>query len=848
MMLSLTNVSVNYGRLKADTRTHFFDAKSAPIFTWGVISNRKNAFQSACRIKLSCDGFFWDSGIVKTKEQKLVYFGGPIPQGKPVSLSLTIFDDIGNESKEYTDFVYNASTDWQGKWICSNNDSYTRAVYLRREFTIDKPIKSAVYYAFTAGYQKLFINGQELDSAALDPAFTDFSKTAMYVMYPEFEKHLTTGKNCLGAIIGEGWRRNAFCMDKVHRRIPYSGRPTFTAQLKIEYEDGSTDWIVSDESWQCGSGMIVRNDIFDGVTYDANRESPNWNKAGSIGFEKAEICPPVCENMRPMTLEPIIEHRILAPTSKWNISENSTVYDFGQNIAGVIRVRLPKMRNRLQLTVLYAEEINEDGTLFTAPLRTAKCVDRYIASGDERDIEVFQPIFTYHGFRYAMIDTDIDVLGVEAVELHTDLENNSFFRCGDPMVNAIHELVVNTERANQHGILTDCPQRDERMGWLNDATVRFEETPYNFDIGRMFPKIIRDIIESQHKSGGISDTAPYVTGHWPGDPVNMSFLVAAKEAYEHTGNIEIIKEAYDKMRAWGNYLIQNSCDNILEIGTYGDWASPTYVCELNSIGDGAVSSVTPVPFMSTGYMYFAAKTLSGFASLIGDESEKAAWAKAAENIKNAMLQKWYDEKTGRISTGSQACQAFALWLGIIPEKDRKKAARIIHDELTQNGFMLTTGNLCTKYIFEVLSEYGYLEDAWTLITRQEYPSLGFMLQNEATTVWERFELKKAPGMNSHNHPMYGALGSWFYEYIAGIQPLDKAFDEILIKPFFPKKLLYAQAGVDTVKGDVSVRWFKRYGKTTLQVNIPFGSRAKVILGKNEYSIGSGFYTFEEELK
>ena len=208
-----------------------------------------------------------------------------------------------------------------------------------------------------------------------------------------------------------------------------------------------------------------------------------------------------------------------------------------------------------------------------------------------------------------------------------------------------------------------------------------------------------------------------------------------------------------------------------------------------------------------------------------------------------MLGRWYDAENAVMATGSQACQAFALWLGIIPEADAPRAARRIHDELAANGYRLTTGNLCSRYIRDVLSDNGYLEDAWRLITREEYPSIGYMIQQEATTVWERFELKKNPGMNSHNHPMYAAVDYWFYAYLCGIRPLAPGYERILIKPFIPEKLMSAQAVVDTVRGEVAVRWMKRYGALHLHVTVPFGARAVVELAGETHEVGSGFYTF-----
>ena len=266
------------------------------------------------------------------------------------------------------------------------------------------------------------------------------------------------------------------------------------------------------------------------------------------------------------------------------------------------------------------------------------------------------------------------------------------------------------------------------------------------------------------------------------------------------------------------------------------------------MGDGAKSAVTPEVFMSTGYSYHNCRMLSTFAAALGRDADAKHWAEMAGRVRAALMDKWYDPAEAKLCTGSQACQVFGLWLGIIPEADAPRAARRVHDELAASDYRFTTGNLCTRYLMDVLSRYGYLEDAWTLLTKQTYPSFGFMLQQEATTVWERFELKKNPGMNSHNHPMYGAVDYWFYAYLCGIRPTKPGYEEFEVAPVFPEKLMSAQAVVDTVRGEIAVRWMKHYGKLHLHVTVPFGATAKVSFAGETHTVGSGFHVFSAPLE
>ena len=849
-MFQLTTLAVDGSRVTDDPRSRLFSGNDFEL-TWGAVSDRPGARQAAYRLIWCANGaldepYTGDSGWVETTEQRARVRYSDMWRGQAVSVSLVIRDNTGEVSPAYAATLYNADTLFYSPWICPKEDVPKRAVYLRTEFTVDKPLKSAVLYACGIGYQQLYLNGTALDDAVLEPAHTDYSKTCQYVTYPLFHEKLQVGTHCLGVMLGDGWRRNSMTeasrYPEREEGILFAGRPMFTMQMDLVYEDGTTAHLpaISDR-WQAGTGMLWENDLFDGETWDANRAQPGWSLVGFTGFETAVERPGPGGARKPMLIPPIRPMEEHKPIALWR-HQGKTILDFGHNLAGVVRLTLPRaMQAGRTIRIRHAEELTEDGSLFTEPLRGAKATDTYIAAGDDRDLQVFQPMFTYHGFRYASVEgMDVSRDDITAISLRTDLDTNSFFRCGDALVTRIHEACVATERANQHSILTDCPQRDERMGWMNDATVRFEETPYNFDIGTMFPKIVRDIIDTQDKNGAITCTAPYVFGGRPAAPVSSSFLVAAWQHYLFTGSMDLILEGYGHFEKWQECLMRESNDHIVNYFRYGDWASPADCC---IAPEHAHSAITPGEFMATGYSYHNCVLLGRMARAMGEESHVDWWQERADEIRAAMLKKWYNPKTATMATGSQACQAFALWLGIIPQSDAPRAAQNIVDDLNQRGHRITTGNLCTRYIMDVLCEYGFVDDAWKLMTRQTYPSWGYMLQNEATMIWERFELKKNPGMNSHSHPMYGAVDGWLYAYIAGIKPMGPGFARFMVKPYMPTNLLSAQASVDTVMGDAAVRWMKRYDEMHLHVTVPFGSVAEVHFGGKVQEVRAGFHTF-----
>lgn len=848
-MFQPINVTLNYGRLSDETHTHIVDG--GPVaFGWGALADGEGTFQAAKRLTLAAEDFFWDSGWVEGTEPSLRYEGA-LPEAVRIGFNLTLRDSTGRESAPYRSYLYSAGVFWRAGWIGLDDALDESCAYLRRSFTVEKPVKRACLYACGLGYQQLFLDGQELDGACLNPALTDYRAECDYAFLPGLERILAPGEHVLGAVLAAGWRYNPGVSRFLNKTADFSGPKQLTAMLRLTFEDGEERWILTDEGWQAGRGAQVFASVFDGSAWDARKSHSGWNLPGfdGEGFSPARPLPAPGGAMRPMLIPPVKEHALRAPVAAWPAG-GGVVMDFGQNLAGVLRVPLPRgLTPGQRIELIHAEELTGNGLPFRDTLRGAKAEDAYTASGDGQDLLVWQPEFTYHGFRYALIQglgEDFDVQGVRAVELHTALGEIGFFRCGSALVTRIHELCLETERGNMHGILTDCPQRDERMQWMNDATVRFEATPFNFEIGRIFPKIVRDVMQMQRADGAIGCTAPFVYGAVPADPVCSSFLLAGYEAMMHTGNLDILREAYPAFCAWEKFLISRSEGSIVDYSYYGDWAGPAYACVPPAGGGdpGAFSAVTPGVFMSTGYSYLNCVLLSRIADWLGLPEEAQAHRETADRIREAMLKKWYDPRRAAMATGSQGCQAFSLWLGILPESDRQRAAKLMRDDLAGSGYRITTGNLCTRYLMDMLAEYGYIEDAWKLITREEYPSLGYMLQQEATTVWERFELMKDPTMNSHNHPMYAAVDSWMYRYLAGVRPQAPGWARVRVRPFLPAKLLSAQAAVDTPRGLLSVRWFKRYGRTVLQVNVPFGVEAEITLNEETRCVQGGFHVLE----
>ena len=825
--------------LRIDSGRHHEDmvvGNASPVFSWAIAGSRTLS-QAACRLELACgDTCAWDSGWTVSSEPGLAYAGPPLCSGTRYDVFIQLRDAAGHLGRRVGwSFRTGLFETWPAPWIAPQDDCGDAAMV----FAVDLDLAGrrpawGVLYCCGIGYQQIRIN-QALVAPQdrLSPAFSAYHKRCYYTVHGGLDQLLTDGSNRLEITVAQGWRRNMG--PYLHNKsVPFFGSPQLTAILDIGYADGTTRRIQTGPDWQCRRGPVVSSHLFDGETYDARLEGT------SLPAEPCRIvaAPGEAVTMCPQELEPIRVQRKYDPIAVHDVADG-TIFDLGQNIAGVCAIHLPPdLPAGLEIRLTHAEELDETGNLYRAPLRGARAEDCYV-TGPATGLPVtWSPSFTYHGFRYVKVSglpytPERDFL--TGLLLYTAIDSASSFRCGSPIANHLQHMVVMTERDNLHSIATDCPQRDERMGWLNDATVRFEELPYNFDAGRLFPKIVRDIADEQ-EDGAIGCTAPFVYGHRPADPVCSSFLVAAQMSYLHYGNRALLEEAYPALAAWNDCLARQTRDGLVTYSHYGDWAGPQDSCA----GDSPRSAVTPGVYMSTGYQYLNDRLLAEFARVLGQEADARSHEQRAEATRQAMLAAWLRED-GTMATGSQACQAFALRLGMLPEPLRPAAAARMHQAVLDAGGRLTTGNLCTLYLLEMLAEYGYIDTAWDLITRETYPSWGFMMQNEATTVWERFELKKDPGMNSHCHPMYGAVGKWLYSHIAGIVPVGPGFREVHIRPYFPERLSSAQATVATCRGDVSVHWHKSYGQLRLQVTIPNGMDAWIEAGNIRETVRGGTY-------
>lgn len=834
-----------------------------PFFSWTMMQTGPTERQTGYRLLIASAeeilaqdrGNIWDSGRVDAYQHGCFYAGAaPLTSCTAYYWKVQIRTQEGWSAFSQPAFFRTALLDpalWTSCWV--GLPSETRAVGLfRLEQRIDEAVESAVVYLASNGYAQLWINGGRQAEEYLEPANADFRRRVYYRTYDVTDR-LQAGDNVFGVRLGQGW----------------SAHPRFMLQVHLRLKDGRERWIRPGcRDWVCLVSPILSATIYSGEVYNAGYERPGWctpgadfaaryprrrwslfsdylpakeednpaqyREYGAASYDVVELPAPGGE-LTGQTVQPIRETGRIAPVSVERLESGEYIVDFGQNFAGVAEVTLSGRPHAL-VKLQYSEILNEDHTLNMDYLRVSdphyplpmQC-DQWYLRGEGR--EHYRPEFTYHGFRYLSISGDIDPVSredVTGIVLHTDVPQTGRFSCSDTLINQIHRNILWTERSNLHSIPTDCCQRSERQGWLNDLTARAEESVFNFDLNRLYEKFLQDIEDGQDPfSGAIADTAPFRRGNCPADPVCSSYLILCELLYRHYGNIRPIRERYDSMKKWVDYLGRISRDGRLSFSLYGDWASPVAYCQHNHISS-PISDITPGDFVSTGYYYMDLRLMERFARLLAKSEEAEAFAERAGQVRE-VLQQYYDPAAGVYAGGSQGANTLALYLEIVPEQEIPRVVSALEADVEAHDFHVTTGNLMTKYIFEVLTRYGCVDTAYRLITQTTYPSLGYMVEKGATTVWERWEYETGYGMNSHNHPMYGSVGAWFYRYLLGITPLEPGFLRIGICPYPPTQLSYAEGSVDTVAGRVSVAWERQGKDIRYSLTIPDGTEAAVSL-------------------
>lgn len=696
--------------------------------------------------------------------------------------------------------------------------------YLRREFAVQGSVSRARVYATAKGVYELHLNGAKVGEDVLSPGWTDYTKRVQYQTY-DVTTQLRQGMNCLGAILGDGWYAGNLSLIGRHLYGPYP--LGLLAQVHIEYADGTTQIVLTDGDWRGGTGAIVASDMQHGEAYDAQLEPTGWDEVGFDGDRRgwspvAVVAAPggrVVAEVGP----PVKVMRALLPVSLAQPSPGVFIFDMGQNMVGWARLRVEGEAGRL-VRLRFGEMLNDDGTLYTANLRNAQQTDTYRLKGEGE--EVFEPRFTFHGFRYVEVTgyPGVPSFGtIRGMVVHSAAPEVARFECGNPLVNQLVSNIMWGQRGNFVSIPTDCPQRDERMGWTGDAQVFARTACLNMDVAGFYTKWMRDVADAQRPDGQFTDVVPFVPIVGAGNAAwGDAGVIIPWTVYLAYGDTRIIEEHFEGMVRWVEWLQSTTKGLLRPDGGFGDWLS--------------IDADTPKPLVSTAFFAYSTSLVARMAAVIGRTGDAHRFEALFDAIREAFC-KEYVREDGSIRGDTQTGYLLALHMNLLPEELRVAAADHLIERVSSRAWHLSTGFVGVGYLNPVLSEAGYDDVAYRLLTQDTYPSWGYSIMNGATTMWERWNsyTKESGfgdvGMNSFNHYSFGSIGEWLYRFAAGIDmnPGTCGYETIRIQPRLSSDLEWVRARYDSIRGPIGVEWHLGEERVTLEVDIPANTTAEVHL-------------------
>jgi alpha-L-rhamnosidase len=781
----------------------------------------------------------WDSDWIDSDKSVFVkYEGDELESGKRYYWNVLIRDNRAREVKSAEPAYFETGllnkSDWQASWIgyeakkekdlsSAKDTDRPRSILLRREFQTDSRIDKARIYISGLGNYELIINGEKIGKDLLTPGWTDYHKRVQYQSY-DITDNIIKGENAVGIILGNMWWSGGlgWSGEEVYSKGPLRA----IAQIEIRYNNGRSETIITDSSWRAYPSPLIDNSLYHGETWDARLEIPMWAEAG---LEDSKWYPVETFQMDTIELSaqyapPIRVMDTIRPISVKEVKPGIYVYDMGVNMVGFARITASG-NNGDTITLRFAELLHDDGTVAQENLRSARATDRYIMKGT--GTESWQPSFTYHGFRYVQVegfpgvpDTD----NLKGLQIYSSASDAGTFTSSNQMLNTIWENLVRGQKGNMHSVPTDCPQRDERLGWMGDAQIFAPTACYNMDMSAFFAKWMRDITDSQHKSGYVFDVNPAIVVDGPskagwGDAVTVVPMVM----YKFYNDRAILVDNYEGMKAWVEYMRRKSEDHIYRWSEKeGDW---------EGYGDWIAVEESPVEPISAAYYFYSTRLLSEAAGIIGKKEDEKKYSSLADSISQAFHEEFFDEGKINYPGATQTANLLPLVFGLSPPEYEKDIASNIISDVRERGNHPSTGFLGTAYLLPVLSDYGEHELAYETAINEEYPSWAYMVNQGATTMWELWNSDKEPPhrMNSRNHFALGSVVEWYYSHLAGIRPLKPGFKKILIKPLPPQELDWVEANYNSPYGRIHSSWKKENSSFRQKVVVPPNTSARVVI-------------------
>lgn len=844
---------------------------SAPRMSWKINASAKNTTQASYEIRVGTDknevakgkNIFWKSAKNTDQSVLIAYDGPALASKKRYYWQVRIKDNHGNTSAWSAVQYWQTGlkpADWTAKWITvSGKDTSARSPLFRREFSLKKPFKSAMAYITAKGLYEANINGQRVSDTYFAPGWTSYKNHLQYQVY-DVTAALKSGVNVLGVTLGNGWYKGRIGFN--NQKNFYGDTRGLLMQIEVEYTDGTKETINTDESWKYAYGPIMASDIYDGETYDARMEKAGWANTGykeDASWTAVGMMEKGSEQLVAMSGPPVRKREQFKALKIFKTPAGETVVDFGQNLVGWVMLKA-KGAAGTKITLSHAEVLTKEGNFYTVNLRSAKAQDIYILK--EGTEQIFEPHFTFQGFRYVKVEGypgELKPGDLTAVALYSDMEVTGKFSTSNALLNQLQHNIQWGQKGNFVDVPTDCPQRDERLGWTGDAQAFANTAAYNMNVAGFFTKWLKDVAADQQPSGLIPHVIPNVLG--PNDGASAGWAdvstIIPWDMYVAYGDRRILETQYESMKKWVGYISSVAKDNLWNSGGhFGDWL----FYRPDDDNDGR-AAVTDKYLIAQTFYAHSTQLLINAAKVLGKQEDADRYTKLLTDIKAAFV-KEYLTPSGRLVSGTQTAYVLALNFDMLPEALRASSAQRLVDNIQNYGNHLTTGFLGTPYLCHVLTRYGHNDVAYKLLMQESYPSWLYPVKMGATTIWERWDGIKpngsfqTPDMNSYNHYAYGAIGDWMYRNMAGINGNESApgYKKITISPKPGAGITSVAGELDTPYGLLKSSWKIENGIFKLDVLVPANTTATVILpaaelkdGKetsNKLEIGSGAYHFE----
>lgn len=808
-----------------------------PVLNWVVEAEGENKKQSAYRIQVSRDDRFRniDFDTQKTASDQSVGYRLEMPLQVCTRYywRVNVWDEIGNESGfSHIAYFETARGDmaWQADWIGYDQDF----PQLRRGFKIDKPVRRARAYASGVGMYYLFLNGAPASQELLLPGFNAYDLWIQYQTY-DVTNMLVQGENVIGAWLGNGYYKGRVGWpNNPNRTCLYGDQLGFIMELNVEYEDGTRDTILSDAGWEAMRSPYLRTEIYDGEIFDARLWDADWCK--KTGNSDVAQVVNIDKNLLVARKSvPVMVMQKIQPIEKIITPAGEQVFDFGQNIAGRVRIKFDLPRDS-EVLLQFGEALDNKGNFYRENMRTALEEARFISAGEPYE---YAALFTYHGFRYLRVSgCELCMEDMIAEVIHSDIEETGFFECSDQRVNRLFRNVMWSQKGNFVDIPSDCPQRDERWGWTGDAQVFCHTACMNMDSDAFYRKFLYDLKLEQKKMGYVPVAVPYLlrgAGIWnfPACGYSDSAVLMPWALYLHYGDYAVLEKQYDSMRAWVDYIsaLDNEGEYLYSKGyQLGDWLAQ------DARDPDSLFGMTSNTLVATAYYAWSAEHVSKAAAVLGKADDAQKYAELAQKIREAFRREFVTEK-GRVASETQTAYLLALYMNMLRRDQRCKAIECLVERLQIDNFQLTTGFFGTPLLCPTLSDAGLDEYAYALLLNNRCPSWLYEVEMGATTVWERWNSVRPDGsfgpdsMNSFNHYAFGSIVEWMYRYVAGINPLEEnpGYREMRISPHVNDMLSHACASISTVYGVVESGWKIDGDVLHVEVKLPFNTHAKICL-------------------